>query len=56
VYASCEKADKGNPEKETTIASLQQPEVYLRVSVTAGRSAGSAIALTESRRLIQTAS
>jgi len=36
VYASCEKADKGAPETATVITSLQQPEVYLRVSVMAG--------------------
>jgi len=36
VYASCEKADKGGVEKATVIASLQQPEVYLRVIVSAG--------------------
>lgn len=36
IYASCEKADKGNSEKETELASLSSGEVYLRVTVSAG--------------------
>jgi beta-xylosidase len=36
VYASCEKADNGNPEKVTEISSLANGFVYLRVSVSAG--------------------
>ncbi|HWB92299.1 MAG TPA: glycoside hydrolase 43 family protein [Puia sp.] len=36
VYASCEKADKGSPEKTTDIASLPAGDVYLRVSVSPG--------------------
>jgi beta-xylosidase len=36
VYVSCEKADKGNTENETEIATLPGSELYLRVSVSAG--------------------
>ncbi len=36
VYGVCEKADKGNPEKTSTVTKLKDGTVYLRVSVRPG--------------------
>jgi beta-xylosidase len=36
VFSTCKDADKGNAEKETEMAKLNNGELYLRVEVTAG--------------------